>query len=218
MIQSQKRKRVSEAERIAVELFKVTFKQTRQSKLKFDQNMLVFQNSLLGDSIKGEECCWALNHGCHGRPRYCPQAEFHFETCLPDREYLTRYSVYCAKCQPLLRTPSFQLYCSYCDEVLTGSIAGPGGKIADHVVTIRHILSEAIVQYNYFQNKERISAEELHNANLYVSKLELWASAIRFKRNSIEKAEFDKVLRLLQLQLQVTNAEKVPCTPPLPPL
>ena len=35
------------------------------------------------------------------------------------------------------------LYCSYCDEILTGSIAGPGGEITDHLITIRHVFQEA---------------------------------------------------------------------------
>ena len=201
MNDSKKRKKVSDAEKIALELFKITSKQARQSKVKFEQNKITFENSKLSDTIKGEECSWAN----HGRPIYCSEAEFRFETCLPDREYLTRFSVSCNKCRPACHQ-AFHLYCSYCDEILSGSIAGPGGKIADHVVTIRHIVKEAVVQHRYFESKGRISAEEFQRALTYVSKLEQWSSAIRFKRNSMEKREFEEALRSLQQQIHEASA------------
>ena len=198
---SKKRKKVSDAEKIALELFKITARQARQSKVKFEQNQIIFEDSKMREAVKGEMCCWANQ----GRPVYCAEAEFRFETCLPDREYLTRYSVSCNKCRPG-NSQAFHLYCSYCDEILTGSIAGPGGKIADHVVTIRHIVKEAVVQFQYLEKKDRLSSEEFQKAVAYVSKLEQWASTIRFKRNSEEKREFEHVLRSLQLQLQEASA------------
>ena len=83
-----------------------------------------------------------------------------------------------------------------------GSIAGPGGKIADHVVTIRHIVKEASVQYHYFARKGLLSGDEIQKGLAYVSKLEEWAGTIRFKRNSEERREFEHVLRSLRAQLQ----------------
>ena len=44
--------------------------------------------------------------------------------------------VSCAKCFADGESV-FHLHCSYCDEILTGSIAQPGGKVSDHVITIR---------------------------------------------------------------------------------
>jgi hypothetical protein len=200
---SKKRKKVSDAERIALELFKVTSRQPRQSKVKFDQNKIIFEDTKMNDTIKGESCCWANP----GRPIYCSDAEFRFETCLPEREYLTRFSVSCNKCRPS-DAQAFHLYCSYCDEILSGSIAGPGGKIADHVVTIRHIVKEAVVQNQHLEKMGRVSAEEFQKAATYVTKLEQWSGAIRFKRNSEEKREFEQVLCLLQ---QLLRRYSAPC-------
>ena len=50
--------------------------------------------------------------------------------------------VSCAKCFADGESV-FHLHCSYCDEILTGSIAQPGGKVADHVITIRFPLLDA---------------------------------------------------------------------------
>ena len=107
----------------------------------------------------------------------------------------------CKRCQSG-KGHAFQLYCSYCDEILTGSIAGPGGKIADHIITIRHIVKEAAVQNQYFESKGRLSPEEYQHVVAYVAKLEQWASAIRFQRNYDEKRELEQVLRSLQHHLQ----------------
>jgi len=194
---SRKRKKVSDAEKIALELFKITSRKARESKVKFEQSKIIFEDSKICCTIKGPSCCWTN----HGRPTYCADAEFHFETCLPDREYLTRYSVCCNRCRPE-NPQAFHLYCSYCDEILTGSIAGPGGKIADHVVTIRHIVKEAAVQNQYFETNDGMTAQEFHNGVAYVAKLEQWASTIRFKRNCEVKREFEQVLRNLQRKFQ----------------
>ncbi len=45
--------------------------------------------------------------------------------------------VTCARCR-VSGEPVFHLFCSHCDEILTGSIALPGGKVADHAITIRY--------------------------------------------------------------------------------
>jgi hypothetical protein len=69
-------------------------------------------------------------------------------------------------------------------------------------VTIRHIIKEGEVQHAYFKSKEKLSYEEFHKASTYVSKLELWANTIRFKRNSEERRDFERVLHELQVTLQ----------------
>jgi hypothetical protein len=50
--------------------------------------------------------------------------------------------------------------------------------------------------------KDRITCDEIAKATAYIAKLELWASTIRFKRNSEEKRELEQVLLLLKLKLQ----------------
>ena len=201
--ETRKRKKVSDAERIALELYRNTSRQARQCKVKLDTwaGRIIAEDSKLQNNYKGEACTWANN----GRPVYCPRAEFRFEASLPDREYLTRYSVSCSACCPK-HDHTFHLYCAYCDEILTGSIAGPGGKISDHVVTIRHITKEAEVQHNYFKSKGKLSYEEFNEAATYVSKLELWANTIRFKRNSEERRELERVLHALQITLHKVRA------------
>lgn len=196
--ETRKRKKVSDAERIALELFKNTSKHARQSKMKFEtwNGRIIVDDSKLCSHSKGVACTWANN----GRPVYCPRAELRFEASLPEREYLTRYSVSCSDCCPK-QGHTFHLYCAYCDEILTGSIAGPGGKISDHVVTIRHITKEAEAQHTYFKTKEKLSYEEFHKAATYVSKLERWANTIRFKRKSEERQDFERVLHELQVTL-----------------
>ena len=201
--ESRKRKKVSDAEKIALQLCRNTSRCARQSKVKFDPStgrIIVGDSKLYSHSV-GEACTWANN----GPPVYCRQAEYRFAASLPDREYLTRYSVSCSSCCPN-HDQVFHLYCSYCDEILTGSIAGPGGKISDHVVTIRHITKEAEVQHTYFRSKEKLSYEEFHNTATYVSKLRLWVNTIRFKRNSEERRELERVLRALQGILREVRA------------
>ena len=189
----------------------MTSKHARQSKVKFERNRVSFGDSKF-KTESAFECCWS-NQG--QRPVYCCQAEFRFETCLPDREYLTRYSVSCSKCRPA-NEPVFHLHCSYCDEILTGSIASPGGKVKDHVVTIRHIVKEAMVQNKYFEQKSEVSCEEFQKACMYVSNLEEWASMIRFKSSSEEKRELDEALRALRGRLEEAGALYDPVHNPEP--
>lgn len=196
-IASRKRKKTSDAEKIALEFVKTTAKHACASKVNFEQKSIIFEDSDMSRSIKGNFCDWTIQ----GRPMYCPEAAFQFEANLPDREFLTRFSVSCNRCRPA-SNHAFHLYCSYCDEILSGSIAGPGGKIADHVVKIRHIVKEAVVQQQYFERKKsQISLEEFQKVLRYVSKLEQWAGAIRFKRQSDEMRELDQALRLFQQQI-----------------
>ena len=148
----------------------------------------------MNNSVFTEICSYWADQG--RQPTYCPNCAFRFEASLPDRNYLTRYSVCCRHCFPQ-GDHVFHLYCSYCDEILTGRIAAPGGKIADHVVTIRHVLKEARAQYKCLQREEAITMEEYLKSQEYTSKLELWASMTRIKKNSEERIEFDNILRAM---------------------
>ena len=139
--ETRKRKKVSDAERIALDLYRSTSRPARLNKVKSEKTTgrIIVQDSKLHSNSTGETCTWAN----HGRPVYCPRLKFHFATSLPGREYLTRYSVSCLDCCPN-HEETFYLYCAYCDEIQVGSIAGPGGKVSDHVVTIRHIGPEPL--------------------------------------------------------------------------
>jgi hypothetical protein len=192
---SKKRKQVSEAEKLALELSKLTSKQVHQSKVKFENNQIVFLES--SKSLFTNACTWKDDKLW---PRYCKKAEFKFEAYLPDRKYLTRYSVNCSTCYDDGDT-AVHLYCSYCDEILTGSIAGPGGKITDHLITIRHVYQEAIALSTYFEQKGWSREQEYQPAKEYVKKLEEWSETIRYPKNSLKKTDFEDVIRSLRAQL-----------------
>jgi hypothetical protein len=192
---SKKRKQVSEAEKLALELSKLTSKQVHQSKVKFENNQIVFLES--SKSLFTNACTWKDDKLW---PRYCKKAEFKFEAYLPDRKYLTRYSVNCSTCYEDGDT-AVHLYCSYCDEILTGSIAGPGGKITDHLITIRHVYQEAIALSTYFEQKGWSREQEYQPAREYLRKLEEWSETIRYPKNSLKKTDFEDVIRSLRVQL-----------------
>jgi hypothetical protein len=153
---TKKRKQVSEAEKMALELSKLTSKNAQQSMLKFEDNKVYFLNTLRSP-VCSSSCTWKDSKQW---PFYCKDAEFRFEASLPDRFYLTRYSVSCSSCYKDQEAPCFHLYCSYCDEILTGSIAGPGGKITDHVITIRHVVKEAQVLRDYLARIAAVGEDE----------------------------------------------------------
>ena len=79
------------------------------------------------------------------------------------------------------------LYCSYCDEVLTGSIAGPGGKITDHLITIRHVFQEASAMRTFFERHGMPRGQELAQAREYAAKLEEWSETIRWVQASSQE-------------------------------
>jgi hypothetical protein len=91
----KKRKRVSEAERVATELsklvcelYKMTPRHAQECHVKFENSRISFPQS---QSNYDSEVC---NHTDHRqRPGYCGHAEFKFEASLPDRDHLTRFSV-----------------------------------------------------------------------------------------------------------------------------
>lgn len=192
---SKKRKQVSEAEKLALELSKLTSKHVHQSKVKFENNQIIFLES--SKTVFNDSCTWKDDKLW---PRYCRKAEFKFEAYLPDRKYLTRYSVNCSTCYEDGEA-AVHLYCSYCDEILTGSIAGPGGKITDHLITIRHVYQEATALKTYFEQKGLSREQDYQQAKDYVEKLEEWSETIRYQKNSLKKTDFEELLRSLRLLL-----------------
>jgi hypothetical protein len=202
----RRRKKMSDAEKVALDLYKFTSKQIRQSRLRLDGQRKLLDISKIGNAVTGNECRWTNP----GHPIYCSHIEFRFETNLPEREYLTRYRISCPRCDPSQKS-SYQLYCSYCDEILGGSIAGPGGKIADHIVTIRHVVKEAIMQNDYLDMHGFHCAEEFKRTEVYVSKLTLWASKIRFKRNADERQDLERTLHSLKHKLLLGARGQISC-------
>ena len=191
---SRKRKQVSDAERVALELSKLTSRQSQQSMLRFEDKRIFFLNPNRRDG-PAPKCSWRDP----GRtwPWYCSHAEFSFEATLPDRFYLTRYSVVCETCYPGQR-PAFHLYCACCDEILSGSIAGPGGKITDHVITIRHVVHEAAALRAAYEHAGPPGEEEAQRVREYVGKLEQWSKTIRFPKNARAKLELDAAIHTLR--------------------
>ena len=201
-----KRKKGSESEKIALGLSRHTCRCAQQRKVTFEQNRLIFDDKNMNDCVFTGVCSHWSDQG--RQPTYCPKSEFRFEATLPDRNYLTRYSVCCRACFPQGESV-FHLYCSYCDEILTGRIAAPGGKIADHVVTIRHVLKEARSQNKCLEREEVITMEEYLKSQEYIAKLELWASMTRIKKNSEEKLEFDNILQSMHVILRDVRLRSV---------
>jgi hypothetical protein len=92
----KKRKRVSEAEKVATELsklvcelYKLVPRHTQECHVKFENNRIFFPQSK--QINLDAEACNLTDH--RQRPCYCSRSEFKFEASLPDREHLTRFSV-----------------------------------------------------------------------------------------------------------------------------
>ena len=104
---SKKRKRVSEAEKVATELsklvcelYKLVPRRSQETHVKFENNRICFPKT---KQINIDaEACNLTDH--RQRPSYCRCSEFKFEASLPDRDHLTRFSVfhalliYCPSC------------------------------------------------------------------------------------------------------------------------
>ena len=131
---------------------------------------------------------------------YCEKANLKFEAFLPGN-YLTRYSVQCPHCYKNEES-CFHLYCSYCDEVLKGSIAKPSGKISDHVITIRHVYQQALAI------KDCLERDTLESSNIFMSwkyivKLAEWSERVRYSTQaSVKQIHLDKVLKELNQLLE----------------
>jgi hypothetical protein len=185
----KRRKPVSDAEKMAVELSKIIFSVELSCKFRVENDKLMFSES--AKSFHAEKCTWQSEKM---RPCHCRKSDLQFEAYLPDRKYLTRFTARCSTCYDGTAS-GVHLYCAYCDEVLTGSIAGSGGKITDHLITIRHVYQQARVLQGILENGTPRD-EDLVRANEYVSKLEEWSDRIRYPvHNSIRRIHFEELLR-----------------------
>jgi hypothetical protein len=185
----KKRKPVSDAEKMAIELSKMIFSVELRCKFRIENEKLVFSES--AKSFQAENCTWQSDRLC---PSYCKDADLQFEAYLPDRKHLTRFTARCFTCYDETVSGIF-LYCAYCDEVLTGSIAGPGGKITDHLITIRHVYQQARVLQGILEDGTPSDAD-LAKANEYVAKLEEWSDRIRYPvHNRLRRIHFEDLLR-----------------------
>jgi hypothetical protein len=231
---SKKRRSTSDAEKLAVEMSKI-------------YNSLDFHSSVGKEKHEKSKvrCLVSARHFQHGQctwrdskanPCYCDMAKLHFEAFLPDRMYLTRFSVRCPTCYAH-DFSTLQLYCSYCDEVLSGTIAAPGGKVSDHLITIRHVYQQALAFKDSLASCD-VSVKMWAQARDYVSKFDEWSKLIRYPvRTSLNKTNIEAVLRELQSlvgpcgvpaspQVQLITAAIAATTPaiiltllpPLPPL
>ena len=157
-------------------------------KFRADKDRIFFPDA--DDRFKRSRCTWRDDKTA---PCYCAQAHLKFETSLPDRKYLTRFSVRCLECYES-GISAVHLYCAYCDEILTGSIAGPGGKISDHLITIRHVYQQALALKESLESGSARSLS-LPAAQDYIVKLEKWSERVRYPvRTSVKKFHLDQVL------------------------
>jgi hypothetical protein len=195
---SRKRKQASDAEKMAVEISKMNFSHNMQCKLRVDKNKIEFTE--LARPVQTQKCTWK---DAKINPRYCKNADLKFEAHLPDRKYLTRFSAQCSACYDEAVT-AMHLYCAYCDEVLTGSIAGPGGKISDHLITIRHVYQQAVTLNSDLEHGG-VHGQDMLLAREYVSKLEEWSERIRYPmRTTIKRIHFEEILGKLHQNLLAT--------------
>jgi hypothetical protein len=192
---SKKRKSASDAEKVAAELSKINFSHEIKCSIKIEKLHVSFLES--SRYFHRNQCTWRDNRAM---PCYCAKAKLKFEASLPDRTYLTRFSVRCPSCYDKTET-AVHLYCAYCDEVITGTIAVPGGKVSDHLITIRHIYQQAVVLKGCFESGA-LSAATLAQARDYVSKFDEWSNRIRYPTKSkLKHIHVDALLKQLQILL-----------------
>lgn len=197
----KKRKAASDAERIAVELSKINFSVEFKCSMRVEKSQVYFPET--ARQFQRTQCTWRDNKS---NPCYCEKAKLKFETSLPDRSYLTRFSVQCPSCYDE-GDSAVHLYCAYCDEVLTGSIAGPGGKVSDHLITIRHVYQQAHVLKDSLKSGNQ-SSKTLSQARDFVTKLDEWSERIRYPmRTTVKRIHFEEVLKDLRQLLDRLCAE-----------
>jgi hypothetical protein len=183
---NKRRQQMSDAEKMAAGLSKMSFSYVPERKFTLENTKLTFL-----DKFQNEKCTWRENKA---DPAYCQNADLKFQSHLPDRAYLTRFSVHCAKCYDD-SVSGVHLYCAYCEDVLTGSIAGPGGKITDHLITIRHVYQQTCILKDMFE-KGSPNEDDRAKAKEYAQRLEEWSDRIRYPVcNSIRRIHFEKLLR-----------------------
>jgi hypothetical protein len=188
----KKRKTASDAEKVAVELSKINFSHEIKHNIKIEKSLVKFPET--SRHFQRNQCTW---RDSKSGPCYCEKAKLKFEASLPDRSYLTRFSVRCTCCYNDDES-TMHLYCAYCDEVLTGTIAGPGGKVSDHLITIRHVYQQAQVLKGRLENGDQ-NMKLLAQARDYVSKFEEWSKRIRYPvKTTVQKSNIQEVLKDLQ--------------------
>eukprot|EP00292_Cryptomonas_paramecium_P008117 CAMPEP_0113721532 /NCGR_PEP_ID=MMETSP0038_2-20120614/37197_1 /TAXON_ID=2898 /ORGANISM="Cryptomonas paramecium" /LENGTH=346 /DNA_ID=CAMNT_0000650575 /DNA_START=6 /DNA_END=1043 /DNA_ORIENTATION=- /assembly_acc=CAM_ASM_000170 len=200
-----KRKGVSEAERMAAGISKMLCGKTMPTRFNLDDKRITFLES---SGVRyADRCNWGEGQGYS---KYCSCAFLKFETYLPDRRFLTRYSVRCSRCYPTEST--HHTFCSYCNEVLTGYIAGPGGKIGDHLITIRHMYHEASALASFVRSNVFSAARDpeldVEQCAAYTAALQEWAQTIRFPSRGIAKREqFEGLVAQLTEDLELIRAQ-----------
>ena len=200
---SRKRKYASDARRMAMELSKIFPSHEIPRRFRIDRDRLLFSETT--SRFPHDQCNWAESKET---PLYCAKAQLAVEAYLPGRKYLTRYIVRCAHCYEN-EDPCFHLYCSYCDEVLTGSIARPSGKISDHLVTTRHIYQQALAIKDSLERGDA-GLSTFATARHYVMKLEEWSESVRYTTQaSVKQVHFDKILQELYQLVQTPQAAMV---------
>ena len=191
----RKRKAASDTESIAIDLSRISFKLQPHSTLQVAAKYVRFQET--SRHFQRGECTW---RDSKTKPCYCENSSLKFVACLPDRNYLTRFSVRCQSCYDA-DTSAVHLYCAYCDEVLTGSIAEPGGKVSDHLITTRHVYQQALAMRDSLE-REDSDSKAISQGRDYLAKLEGWAGKIRFAaRGNPRKAHLDDLMGRLRLKL-----------------
>ncbi len=189
----------------------MSFGHNVQCKLRVEKSKVVFMES--ARPLQTQRCTWRDDKV---NPCYCKKADLKFEANLPDRKYLTRFSARCASCYDQ-EVVSVHLYCAFCDEVLTGSIAGPGGKISDHLITIRHVYQQA-VGFNAMLEQGTPREQDVASAMDYVTKLDEWSGKIRYPmRTTIKRIHLDEIVRSLHENLvRLPPLRHAPTTHDLP--
>jgi hypothetical protein len=197
----KKRKHCRDPEKMAIEMSKMLFSNTSSRIMRVDKHVVAFSKSARQMDI---HCTWKDNKSS---PCYCMNAKLKFDTHLPDRKYLTRYSVRCCECYGEEATAT-HLYCTYCDEILTGSIAGPGGKISDHLITIKHVYQQAMTVKQALGDRDA-REKDFDQAREYIKTLEEWSNKIRYPmRTSVKQIHFEEVLEALQKILDQHDARR----------
>lgn len=188
---SKRKKPASDAEKIAMELSKIYFS------FEINCNQRDDHLAVMLGVVQRTHSCQRISKTAKRNSCLCNDAELVFESNLPDRNFLSRFSVKCSSCNDkMLRSPLY-LYCAYCGDVLQGTIASPGGKTSDHLITIRHVLKRSLVLINSIEYGIS-DQQDLLKAQIYLQKLESFSEKIRYPvKAPIDKSHFEEAIRHL---------------------
>jgi len=197
-----KRKCVSDAERLATNISKMSCCAPLPTRFTLQGNKLKFLPCAGITPV--ERCTWADKGAC---PRYCKNASLTFETLLPDRGFLARYSVRCVECYGPAESAR-QIFCSHCNEILAGHMASPGAKVSDHLVTIRHLFHEAEALASCLRRNahgeagDRDTDLDLDQIGRYLGELEEWSRTIRIPtKSAVKRGDFESLVRMMSMDL-----------------